>query len=133
MVPIIRKCAPEDKPFILATMLRGIRHGCSDMMHINSAEFFSHYSAQAEALLNSPFCHIRVACLPDDADFIVGYIVGFRDKESLVWCYTKSLFRKQGVLNLLMADYEWKYCTNITAIGNVIRLKKKLAFIPWRV
>jgi hypothetical protein len=129
----VRKYKPEDKSFILATMLQGIYHGVANMALIPRSEFFDKYAKEAEFMLDSAFADVKIAYVEGDEDLIIGYLVGSISFPTVVWCFTKTAFRRQGVLNALLASGHYKNCTQLTKIGNLIRMKKGLEFIPWRV
>ena len=69
----IRDFRPEDKNFILSTFLRGLYHGGSCFSIMNKQTFMEHYHGVAESLLASPNTKVKVACLKEDLDVILGY------------------------------------------------------------
>ena len=126
-----RSYCEADKSFVMATMLRGIYHGCQPYALTPRQAFFEHHAPVLVAALANAFLHVRVAHDAADPELILGYIVTTARTNALVWCYVKSAFRKQGIATKLMGTQEFPCCTNITAIGNEIRIKKGLLFMPW--
>ena len=128
-----RNYDPADKAFIMATMLKGIYHGATDMSKTPRDAFFAHQGPQLESALDNAFVHIRVAHAADDPELILGYLVTAARSNALIWCFTKAAFRRQGVLTALMGAQTFTHCTLLTPVGNIIRLKKSLDFLPWCV
>lgn len=65
----------------------------------DSPEFYRTTNRQIKKILNKPNIIIKIACLKNDPNFIVGYAV--MTEENLEWVYVKFDFRGDGVANLL--------------------------------
>ncbi len=129
----LRSYSNSDKSFVMATMLRGIYHGCQPYSLTPRQAFFEYHAPQLETAIDNAFLHIRVAHDASDPELILGYLVTSARSNALVWCYVKSAFRRQGIATKLMGLQEFPCCTNLTTLGNEIRIKKGLTFQPWRV
>jgi hypothetical protein len=129
---VIRPYQPSDKSFIMSTMVKGMYHGCYPLSLSPRTECISIIATSLSHKLEQKLLNIKVACDSSDSDLILGYLVT-TNTNSIVWAYTKNAFRKMGILNQLLEGSDINSCTNVTAIGNVIRLKKNLTFKPWEV
>lgn len=115
----IRSAKPEDINFIMATWLRGLYYGDSWFSSIPKNIFMSNYKRLATAMLINPSISVRVACLKDDPDTIIGYSVISKDEEAVVWVFVKTSFRRLGVARSLLPKSP-KYVTHLTALGKVL-------------
>ena len=111
---IVRPGKPEDINFILATFLRGLYYGESYFSLIPKAIFMSNYKVVAIALLTRH--QVRVACLPDDQDVILGYSIVSHDHKILHWVQVKQVFRKKGIARSLVPK-EVKQVSHLTKLG----------------
>lgn len=110
----IRGPKPEDVNFILATMLRGLYYGDGWFSQIPKDIFMKEQHKVLVTTMSRPDCSVKVACLPDDADIILGYSVILSD-DALVWVYVKSAFRKMGIARTLVPP-------SVTAVTYLTRL-----------
>lgn len=125
----IRDGAPKDREFIFATWLRGLRFGNDWFTLIDAKIYFSIYHRVIEALLASPHVSIKVACLKDDPDVILGYSVSRGTK--LDWVFVKKAWRKVGIAKSLMPPII-TYVTHVTKVGKSILQKyPKVSFNPF--
>jgi hypothetical protein len=127
----IRAYAAEDKNFILATFLRGLYYGESIYSRMHKRTFMEKFHQVAETALNLPTIYIRVACLKDDPDVILGYAVLSRNN-ALHWVFVKKSWRGIGICKDLVPE-STKTVTNLTKIGLIIANKKNLTFDPFVV
>src|ERR1035438_3245364 len=93
----IRDAKLSDKNFVLATFLRGLYYGETWFSEIPKDIFMTNYKLIAEALVTSPKVIIKVACLPEDLDTIIGYSILSQDFLTLHFVYVKSAWRLKGV------------------------------------
>lgn len=91
----IREYISSDKPFIMATFLRGLYYGETWFSQIPKDVFMDNYKRVAEALLDRPNVTIRIACLKEDPDVILGYSIS--KGTVLDWTYVKKAWRGAGV------------------------------------
>ena len=122
-----RPANQNDRAFIYSTALKGLFHGVSLYKEIEKTAFFTNYSKIVDGLLQ--VADIRVACLADDPDVIVGYMICRGDV--IDWAFTKQAWRGKGVQKLLAGSSVFKFCTHLTPPGNAIRKKYKLEYNPF--
>ena len=127
----IRDYKPEDKSFIMATFLRGLYYGDSWFSLIPKDIFMANYKLIAEALVNK--CNIKVACLCEDKDIILGYSILSDDFQTIHFCFVKSAFRKQGIAKALLPQHP-STITHLTALGRSLLPKfKNAVFNPFKL
>lgn len=110
----IRDYAPEDKSFICATFLRGLYYGNEFYNMMPKDVFMNNYKQVIEALLLRN--QVKVACLKEDPDVILGYSMLSKDYNTLHWVFVKSAWRKQGIMKLILPDSLSTY-THFTTLG----------------
>lgn len=121
----IRDYKPEsDRSFILATWLRGLYYGDSWFSLIPKRAFMEAYHIILERILANPIIVIKVACLKEDSDVILGYSVYHKVFKGLAldWVFVKSAFRNIGVAKMLVPD-DVVCCTHLTKVGKAIKPK----------
>ena len=126
----IRDYNSTDRNFILATWLRGMYYGDTMFSHIPKNIFMENYHRILERFLLAPGVIIKIACLKDEPEVILGYSVsrklqhGEADVVVLDWMFVKSAWRKIGIGKLLIPN-RVNACTHLTKVGLAI-LKTKL-------
>jgi hypothetical protein len=85
--------------------------------------FFRKLTQKIKNILNNTYCNVRIACLKEDKEIIVGYSV-FID-HNLEWIYVKEAFRKKGIGLALTRNLQ-TISSPQTKIGKAIALKKEL-------
>lgn len=105
----IRDMVEEDRSFIFATWLLGLRHGNELYKEIKKESYFSKYKQVIELLLSRST--VKVACLIDDPDVVLGYVVYQGDK--LHWVFVKKAWRKLSIASQLVPK-NIKYYSHIT-------------------
>lgn len=118
----IRPAKQEDVNFILATWLRGLYYGESWFKEIPKNIFMNNYKRVAQATLSSPKVEVKIACLKEDPDVILGYSVISRNQEALIWIFVKTAWRQQGIGKSLLPK-DTKYVTHLTALGKTLMPK----------
>jgi hypothetical protein len=89
------------------------------------------YKRVAEAAWASPNIRIKVACLKEDPNVILGYSVCSADEKAIVWCFVKSAWRRQGIGKSLLPSSA-VYATHLTETGKMLMNKMPgLAFNPF--
>lgn len=103
----IRDYLPSDKPLVLATWLKGVYYG-DWYQNIPKAIFMENYRALLDRVLASPNTKIKMACLKDDPDTILGYSV-YHTKiydgnrvTVLDWVFIKAAWRSIGIAKSLL-------------------------------
>ncbi len=124
----IRSYSALDRNFILSTILRGLYYGNDLFGAIPKSIFMENYHRIVEKLLIDPTTTIRVACLKDEPEVILGYSIsrnlkyGEADISIIDWVFVKSAWRKIGIGKMLMPA-RVNACTHLTKAGTAI-LKK---------
>lgn len=113
----IRDKKAEDDNFILSTFLRGLYYGDSWFSLIPKDLFMSEYKRVVETLVARG--NIKVACLPDDPDTIIGYSILSQDFQTVHWAYVKKNWRKNGVAKSLLPQHP-------TAVSHLTEVGKQL-------
>lgn len=121
----IRDSKPADDNFILATFLRGVYYGNPITAMIPKDIFMAHYKYKAEALVKDRNkAIVKIACLPDDEDVIIGYSILSTDYQTIHYVYVKDRFRKQGIGRSLVPQYP-QAVSHLTALGISLLTKFK--------
>lgn len=125
----IRKYSPEDRNFILATWLRGLYYGDTWFKEIPKSVFMEKYHDIIDSLLLRPGVEIKIACLKEDPEVILGYSVSrtIQNGEATVgvldWIFVKTAWRKIGIAKMLLPS-KLNACTHLTKTGlSVMRSK----------
>lgn len=127
----IRDFKPEDKSFVMATFLRGLYFGDSWFSLIPKDIFMSNYKLIAEAILAKH--QVKVACLCEDKDVILGYSILSGDFKTIHWVFVKSAFRKQGIARALLPKYPTTV-SHLTLVGkNLLPKFKDCVFNPFAI
>lgn len=118
----IRDMLPTDENFIFATWLKGLYYGNEFIRWIPEPSFFFNYRRVIKAILGLPRVKVRVACLKEDPNEILGYAVIEENDEfsTLHWVFTKEVWRKMGVARKLAPD-NVKEVTHLTKVGKSIK------------
>lgn len=121
----------RDLNFIYATWLKGLRYGNDWFGFITKEAYFTFYHRIIELLTQKPGVMIKIACLKDDPDVILGYSVseGF----VLHWVFVKSAWRKIGIAKDLCPEF--KSVSHITDMAKSILITKfpQVEFNPFVV
>lgn len=126
---IIRSAIPADRNFILSTWLKGLYYGNSEVKQMPQELYYQQYADKFLATLNSPDVKVSVACLQDDTNTIIGYLVS--TGTAVHWLYVKKDFRSKGIANLLLKHDNYLTYTLSTKAGSAIAKKKKLTYNPF--
>lgn len=89
----------------------------------SSAKFYAIATRRIRKLLANPDIKIKIACLSEMKDFIVGY--SLMDHQHLHWVYVKADYRDKGIGKLLTKGFK-TIAVPGTKIGRAITLKKNL-------
>lgn len=111
----------NDRPFILASWLRGLFYGDSWFSLIPKDIFMAAYHHFLERLLDSPGVGIKVACLKEDSQVILGYCV--YSNTVTHWLFVKKSWRNIGIARMLLPP-QVSAATHLTKLG--VKLLPKL-------
>lgn len=127
----IRDVVEADRGFIFATWLRGLRYGNSWFELIDSVVYFKVYHDAIEHILNKPNITIKVACLKEDPEVILGYSV-YKDNR-LDWVFVKKAWRSIGIAKSLVPP-SVHTVTHITNVGlSILKKHQNVRFNPFDV
>jgi len=124
---IIRSAVESDKNFVLQSFLLGIYYGDSWFSKIPKRVFMDNYKQVAEALFYRAY--VKIACLPEDPDTILGYAIMSRDETVLHFVYVKkskgeASWRNHGIATRLVSTWP-SQVTHLTALGEELLKKYK--------
>lgn len=98
----------NDRNFIFASWLRGLYYGDTWYSQIPKNIFMANYHEALDKFLNKPDVNIKIACLKDDPEVILGYSVsrqlnvGGHEIGVVDWIFVKSAWRNIGIGKLLL-------------------------------
>lgn len=118
----IRDYQQEDKNFVLATFLRGVYYGDSWFSQIRKDIFMDNYKRIAEFAIDSGKVIVKVACLREDSDVIIGYSILSADYQAISWVYVKKAWRLKGIAKSLLPKYP-RYITHLSKLGQELMTK----------
>ena len=124
----IRDYQPSDKNFVLATFLRGVYYGDSWFSQIRKDIFMDNYKRIAEFAIDSGKVTVKVACLREDPDIIIGYSILSSDFQAVSWVYVKKAWRLKGIAKSLLPKFP-QYITHLTKLGQELMPKLPTATI----
>lgn len=109
-----RPYEPNDRAFILASWLKGMYYGDSWFSFIPKNIFMAAYHNFLERLLDAPGVEIKVACLKEDPQVILGYAVCANTV--IHWVFVKKAWRGIGVAKMLLPE-RVSAVTHLTVVG----------------
>lgn len=95
---VLRELRDADLPMIHSTWRNSLWYDIK-RNETGAAQFYKDVSRYIKTLLSMPTTKIRIACLADDANHIVGYSA--MSTSNLEWVYIKFDYRKSGVATML--------------------------------
>lgn len=127
----IRGFRESDVAFLFSTWLRGLFYGNSWFQEIPKDIFMENYHRVIEAILKRPGVQVRVSCLKEDPDTILGYAVLEPNRNAIHWLYVKDVWRKFGIAKALIpADGTWVVATHLTDMTRKFK-PKGIVFNPF--
>lgn len=127
----VRDMVDSDKNFIMATFLRGLYYGDSWYSLIPKNIFMENYKKAAESVIDNRKAVIKVACLKEDSNVILGYSILSNDYQAIIYTFVKTPWRKRGIAKSLLPQYPTA-CTHLTALGKRLMSKYPgLVFNPF--
>jgi len=128
-IAIIRPLMEWDNNFIYQTWLKGLYYGSDFFKQMRSDDFYRYYEQIVKRIIGFPGSEVRVACLSDDHEVVLGYCV-FNDS-TLHWVFVKPQWRKLGIAKELVPD-TIKTVTHLTKVGKSLK-PKEWAFNPFLI
>lgn len=112
----------DDEACIYATWRNSSFYLSAKPISQSSTKFFSEKNREIKQIL--PLAKVKIACLSDSKETIVGYSVS--RGTHLDWIYVKPDYRMQGVATLLLPKEIKTVTPDLTKIGIKIVNKKNL-------
>lgn len=109
-----------DRNFIFSTWLRGLYYGDSWFSDIPKGIFMENYHRVVEALLDAKSTAVKVACLKDTPDIILGYAVYSNTSPVVHYVFVKSAWRKVGLAKSLCPPAPFSV-THLTKVGKIVK------------
>lgn len=129
----IRDFKESDRAFVMATSLRGLFYGKGPWSLIPKHIFMANYKVFLNAVINSPKNVVKIACLPDDQDVIIGYSILSADYQTVHFIFVKTPWRLKGVGRSLLPQ-SLLYASHLTEVGqNLIHKVPGLVFNPFSI
>jgi predicted GNAT family acetyltransferase len=128
----IRDGIEDDRSFIFATVLRGLYYGDSWYSTVPKSIFMSEYHKVVEHILDNPKTQIKVACLKDDPEVILGYSLLNENNTICHFTFIKKAFRGIGISRDLVPTTVTS-ATHLTKVGHIIAKKRGVEFNPFLI
>lgn len=126
----IRDSVSSDHPFIFATWLKGLRYGNKEFERMSSTAYYKHYHKLAEAIVDDFSVSVKIACLREDPDVILGYSVYKGDH--LYWVFVKARWRGIGLARDLVSK-DLKSVSHVTEVGlSILRKHPQITVNPFQ-
>lgn len=120
-----RNGKPEDRAFVVSTMIKSLRSGCHLYRKIDKDAYQENYNKIVDKLLDT--AKLTVVCLTEDADVIIGYAI--RRDSVLDYVYVKHLWRGKGIARSLCSEI--KTCSHLTSLVEPVIIKHGIKFNPF--
>lgn len=130
----IREYSFKDRPFIFKTWKNALYFGNSWFREIPDQIFDAKYHKIIDFILHKPNVVVKVCCLKEASDVILGYAVLEKAKDNILhFTFVKDSWRGLGIARELcfIGNDSIKICTHLTKIGKTIKYKKNLVFNPF--
>ena len=129
----IRDYRPKDEAFIMTTFLRGVYYGNSWFSLIPKRIFMENYRKIAAALLQKPTTTVKVACLKEDPDVILGYSILSSNFTTVHFVFVKKPWRGLGLGRALTPALA-SQATHLTNLGRILLPKlESCVFNPFSI
>lgn len=128
---ITRPYIEADRNFVLATWIRGAKHGSDFFKRMDPKAYFRHYNVFLSNLVDSPDTSITIACLQEDPSVILGYAVTRNSGQSVDWVYVKNQWRKVGIAKSLLS-HSFSEVSHLTDVAEkILRKVPNVVFNPF--
>lgn len=119
----VREGQIDDQDFIYATWLRPFYYDNDYVAEVDKDAFFAKYPKAINLILGGRDVTVRIACLKDDPEVILGYSV--IENHKLHWVYVKKAWRQLGIATKLVPK-------EINTITHLTELAKRLKPREWK-
>lgn len=108
----------SDENFIYSTWLRPLYYGDDTIAYIRKDQFMAAMNKKVSKILQNPNVSVKIACLQDAPDVILGYsVVEWR---RLWWVYVKKAWREMGIAKKLVPSHI-NSCAYLTDYGKMLK------------
>lgn len=119
----------EDASFIFSTWLKGLRFGNDWYGLIDSKAYFPFYHKIIEGILSKPNVAVKVACLKENPNVILGYSVYAGSR--LDWVHVKKAWRNIGIAKDLTPN-NIATVSHVTSVGrSILKKHNNVTFNPF--
>jgi hypothetical protein len=120
----IRPFIGEDTNFVHNSWLHGLKQGCEYFRLIDKEPYFDIYGKIITSIIERPGVNIKIVCLKQDPEIILGYsVVELRPGQLILhWLYVKPDWRDNGIARTLTPE-NVTHTTHLTKTGRAL-LKK---------
>lgn len=131
----VRGAVESDFGCIIRRWEDSVRYSSDWFKDIDPDFFFEHYRKLIEGHLRNPDMIIKIACLKDDPDVIIGFavyepITAFEPKNyNLHFMYVKEIWRDNKIATMITPS-TITHCSNMTRIG--LTIHKKYPYIKFQ-
>ena len=96
----VRPMEPGDEPLVFSSWLKSFRGA----VRMPKTDFYTYYHAQVELIMSRPDVLVTCAVAPSDPSMVLGWLCSERTPSFAIvhYAYTKDIYRKQGILWLLL-------------------------------
>jgi len=120
-----------DEDFVFSTFLFGVYYGNSWFNRIPKHIFMTNYRSFLTRLLESPSTKVKMACLKEDENILIGYIIENPEQNALHWIYVKKEWRKLGIGKKLLSSNP-RFVTHLSSQGeNLLEKLEGAVFNPF--
>jgi GNAT superfamily N-acetyltransferase len=127
----VRDMVESDKAFIYSTILHGLYYGDSWFSQIPKDIFMNNYKNIISAIIDNPKNFVKVACLPEDPDVILGYSIISPTMKRIAWVYVKEKWRRRGIGRYLLPQFPAS-CLHLNELGRKLMNKySNMVFDPF--
>lgn len=119
---VYRDAVADDVPFIYSSWLNGLRYGNDWFNLIERSSYYKTYHKVIETILTRPGTKVKVACLKDDPEVILGYCA--YSGTILHWVQVKDSWKGIGLARALIPT-KVTVVTHVTKVGASL-LRSKL-------
>mgnify|MGYP006270041487 CR=1 FL=1 len=116
----LRDLLEWDVNFIYQTWLKGLYYGSDFWKQMKGDTYYSTYKRLIERILVTPGTKVKIACLKEDPEVVIGYAVYTGD--TLHWAFVKPQWRKMGIAKAIIPD-TIKKVTHLTKVGKSLKPK----------
>ncbi len=99
----VRDATIDDLNFIVPTFVNGLYHGDSWYSQIPYTIFKNNYTIIIQVLVTKSV--VKIACLPEDTNVILGYSILSQDFLTVHWVYVKKKWRQRGIAKALLPKH----------------------------